>query len=66
VRELNWIHQAETWSLLAGVGKVFGSVTESRHLVDIINQTDLVEDIRTGSRSDFGSRSRSAALPQTQ
>ena len=45
VRELNWIRQAETWSLLVGAGKAFWGVTESRHLVDIINQTDLVEDI---------------------
>ncbi|MCI5048035.1 MAG: hypothetical protein MRY59_11070 [Aquisalinus sp.] len=33
------------WSLLAGVAKVFWGTTESRHLVDIINQTDAVEDI---------------------
>ena len=30
-----------------GVGKVFWGVTESQHLVDIINQTDLVENIDT-------------------
>ncbi|MFT7515521.1 MAG: hypothetical protein ACI9QL_004754 [Candidatus Omnitrophota bacterium] len=29
----------------AGVGKVFWGVTESAHLVDIINQTDGVEDL---------------------
>ncbi|NNL86488.1 MAG: hypothetical protein HKP27_12590 [Myxococcales bacterium] len=45
VRELHWIHQEESWSFLAGVGKVFWGVTESRHLVDIINQVDQVEDI---------------------
>ena len=45
VRELSWIHQAESWSLLVGVGRVFWGVTESRHLVDVINQDDLVEDI---------------------
>ncbi|WP_306250192.1 hypothetical protein [Parvularcula sp. IMCC14364] len=33
------------WSLLAGVAKVFWGTTESRHLVDIVNQTDAVEDI---------------------
>ena len=33
------------WELKAGLGKVFWGVTESRHLVDIINQTDLVENI---------------------
>jgi hypothetical protein len=31
--------------ILLGANKVFWGVTESRHLVDIINQTDLVEDI---------------------
>jgi hypothetical protein len=45
VREANWQHFQGPWSLLAGVGKVFWGVTESRHLVDIINQTDLVEDV---------------------
>ncbi|MEM9168765.1 MAG: hypothetical protein AAGC56_03850 [Pseudomonadota bacterium] len=33
------------WSVLIGVNKVFWGVTESRHLVDIVNQTDAVEDI---------------------
>ncbi len=45
IRELHWIHQEENWSFLLGVGKVFWGVAESRHLVDIINQTDVVEDI---------------------
>ena len=33
------------WSLTLGAAKVFWGRTESRHLVDIINQTDAVEDI---------------------
>ena len=33
------------WSLTVGVQKVFWGVAESRHLVDIINQVDSVEDI---------------------
>ena len=33
------------WSLTIGAAKVFWGRTESRHLVDIINQTDAVEDI---------------------
>jgi len=45
IRELNWFHVGNNWTLLAGIGKVFWGVTESRHLVDIINQTDLVEDL---------------------
>ena len=32
------------WTLGFGIHKVFWGVTESRHLVDIINQADLVED----------------------
>ncbi len=32
------------WELRAGVRKVFWGVTESQHLVDIINQTDYVEN----------------------
>ncbi|PPR20009.1 MAG: hypothetical protein CFH39_02454 [Alphaproteobacteria bacterium MarineAlpha10_Bin2] len=31
------------WELRAGIDKVFWGVAESRHLVDVINQTDLVE-----------------------
>lgn len=33
------------YSLTVGLAKVFWGRTESRHLVDIINQTDAVEDI---------------------
>src|ERR1700752_1534931 len=44
LRELQWLHMGSGWDLLVGVSKVFWGVTESRHLVDIINQTDLVED----------------------
>ena len=44
LREFNWLHAAPTWDVLVGIGKVFWGVTESRHLVDVINQTDLVED----------------------
>ena len=50
IRELNWRYFADRWDVLAGVGKVFWGVTESRHLVDIINQTDLVEDIDEESK----------------
>ncbi|HHJ80455.1 MAG TPA: SPOR domain-containing protein [Candidatus Tenderia electrophaga] len=43
VRELMWINAMGDWELRLGVGKVFWGVTESVHLVDIINQVDLVE-----------------------
>jgi hypothetical protein len=44
IRELSWLRVFDGWDLLVGVSKVFWGVTESRHLVDIVNQTDLVED----------------------
>lgn len=47
IRELLWRKAAADWELRAGIGKVFWGVTESQHLVDIINQTDLVENIDT-------------------
>lgn len=45
VRELNYLWLAERWELRVGVGKVFWGTTEFVHLVDIINQTDLIENI---------------------
>ncbi len=45
IREMKWLHIGNRWDITAGVGKVFWGVTESRHLVDIINQSDLVENI---------------------
>lgn len=45
VREANWLHLSEDWDLVVGIAKVYWGVTESRHLVNIINQTDGVEDI---------------------
>lgn len=45
LREAYWLHIGEAWEFLVGANKVFWGVTESRHLVDIINQTDFVEDI---------------------
>lgn len=44
IRELQWIYAGDGWEARAGVGKVYWGVTEAWHLVDIINQTDLVED----------------------
>lgn len=45
IRELEWIKAAEKHEWRIGVRKVFWGVTEFQHLVDIINQTDLVENI---------------------
>lgn len=45
LREAAWQYVNRSWTIQAGVSRVFWGVTESRHLVDIVNQTDLVEDI---------------------
>ncbi len=45
LREAYWGLEGDGWDLNLGVNKVFWGVAESRHLVDVINQTDLVEDI---------------------
>jgi len=42
IRELSWNHAADNWELTTGISKVFWGVTESIHLVDVINQTDLI------------------------
>ncbi|WP_286237483.1 hypothetical protein [Neptuniibacter halophilus] len=44
IRELSWIHVEDEWELRLGLRKVFWGVTEFNHLVDVINQTDGVED----------------------
>lgn len=44
LREASWLHLDDGWDTVVGVDKVFWGVTESRHLVDIINQTDGVEN----------------------
>ena len=43
IRELSWLRVFDESELRIGIRKVFWGVTESQHLVDIINQTDLVE-----------------------
>ncbi len=45
IRELYWLHETAAFSLKLGIDKVFWGVTESRHLVNVINQTDSVECI---------------------
>ncbi|MFT6153651.1 MAG: hypothetical protein ACJA0E_001668 [Bermanella sp.] len=45
IRELIWHKLSDQYELKAGIGKVYWGVTESNHLVDIVNQTDGVESI---------------------
>lgn len=44
IRELMWINVLGDWEIRAGIGFVFWGVAESQHLVDVINQTDAVEN----------------------
>ena len=50
LREAYWGFDGDGWGVTLGFGKVFWGVAESRHLVDIINQTDLVESIDEESK----------------
>jgi len=45
IRQASWIGAFGNWEFRFGIDKVFWGVTESAHLVDIINQDDGVEDI---------------------
>lgn len=45
IRELKFDLTAGDWSFTLGADTVFWGKTEAEHLVDIINQTDAVEDI---------------------
>ena len=47
MRELYWRRSFASADLYVGIRKVFWGVTESVHLVDVINQTDLVENADT-------------------
>ena len=44
IRELKWHKVEEAWELTLGIDRVFWGVTETVHLVNIINQQDLVEN----------------------
>lgn len=48
IREMVWTakyNNDHPWELKVGIDKVFWGTAESHHLDDVINQTDLVEDI---------------------
>jgi hypothetical protein len=44
VREFLYSYNSKFWELKAGLGKVFWGIAESNHLIDIINQSDAVEN----------------------
>ena len=43
VRQASWLQVGDGWELKAGIDQIFWGVTESQHLVDVINQTDLAD-----------------------
>lgn len=43
IREALWIHVGDSWEIRGGVSRVFWGRTEFNNLVDVINQTDLVD-----------------------
>lgn len=45
IREALYLTYWDDYELRAGIGKVFWGVTESAHLVDIVNQTDAIESV---------------------
>ena len=45
IRELAWTGVYDHWEVRAGISRVFWGVAEFQHLVDVINQVDLVENI---------------------
>ena len=45
IREFTYALNQNDWELRLGVRKLFWGVAESNHLIDIINQSDLVENI---------------------
>jgi hypothetical protein len=44
LRELFWEYRGNQWSVLAGMNRVFWGATESRHAIDIVNQSDMREN----------------------
>jgi len=45
IRELKWVGAFDRFEVRLGIDNVFWGVTESVHLVDILNQDDMLEDI---------------------
>lgn len=44
IREARYAYYADEWEFRIGFDKVFWGVTEAVHLVDVVNQTDFIED----------------------
>ena len=68
IRELQWLWTREPFQIRAGIDHVFWGVTEFAHIVDVINQADILEDpfgetkigqpmLAVTTRGDWGSLS---------
>lgn len=44
IRELAFTFTSEPWQVRVGIDQVFWGVTEFSHIVDVINQSDILED----------------------
>jgi len=44
LREALWLHAQGPWQTRVGIGQTFWGVTEGMHVVDIVNQTDTLEN----------------------
>ena len=64
IREARLLYSAEDWDLQVGISKVFWGATEFVHLIDIINQTDLVEEL--SGEEKLGQPMLHLALPHEQ
>jgi hypothetical protein len=45
VRELYYQHVFKNWELLVGANKIYWGVIESNHVVDFLNQSDILEGV---------------------
>ena len=45
IREAFYRFSSGDWDITAGINRIFWGVTESRHLVNVINQIDALEDV---------------------
>ncbi len=45
IREAYWLFIQDEWELLIGFNREFWGVTESRHLINVLNQIDQIENI---------------------
>jgi len=50
ISELSWLYAFDDLEIKAGISKVFWGVAETQRLVDVINQTDLADDVNGESK----------------